>query len=152
MTRSKTALFVVVLAFLVQGSANAAQPIEGSWAGTGHAKNDQGWDKDCTKIQLQLELTPDAFRIQGGGFACGEIGVTYDPYSIPRVGDDLMHDGKVIGHVSPTSITLRMPSDDGQTWIFEVRVQNGALDYLDRTEKASSFFEVAGHLTTATPR
>lgn len=140
----KTLIFILIFA-----PTAFANGIVGTWNGKGVGRSDNGWNEACPLIKITTQRTEKQFWIKAGQFQCGSVSVKFEPFALDVVSDSLFYKGQKIGEIKADKVSLKLERP-GSIWIWSATLKpDGTVDYLDRLENGSRYFEITGTLREA---
>jgi hypothetical protein len=102
----------------------------GSFQGTGVATFASGKKYACDEIFLRLEASLHLFRLREGGYDCGLLKASFDPFKM-TVRDGKLFDGeKEIGKISDQEIDYQIyDEEDFSTYHLNLKLKETILSY-----------------------
>lgn len=95
--------------FCVAAQANAANSLNGTWKGAGHAVDNQGKPIECESVVLTIAQTATSITVNSA-FTCGGMPITVPGGALDIKGTQLLDKGQAAGTITDRNIDLTAKS------------------------------------------
>lgn len=119
--------------FLLLFSFPAFAGFTGKFSGSGRAVFHSGKHYECSEVFLELETTPQAFKLHQGGYSCGFLKASFDAFEFSIKNGKLFHGDMEMGEVSEKKLEYHYyDPEDGSTYYLTLMADNeNKIQYLE---------------------
>lgn len=116
--------------FLLLISVPTFAQFSGKFSGQGTAIFHTGKRYECSEIFLKLATSPKLFTLHQGGYNCGFLKASFDPFSFSIKNGKLFYGNLEMGGISDKELTYHyFDPEDGSTYYLTLTNDNGQIHY-----------------------
>ena len=132
---------ILMFLFLFLAASTTWANFSGKFQGTGQAIFRSGKLYPCTEIYLHLKQDENSFKLIDGGYRCGLLQASFDPFTMTVKGEDLFIKDVPVGKITRESLSYSLlDPDDGSTYTLKLKKKDNSIEYselwVDQVSKA----------------
>lgn len=101
-------------------------------SGPGLAQYASGRIYQCSEIFLDITIREDALTLHQGGYICGHLQASFDPFQMEIHHGKLMYQGQELGSISKEELRYEIyDPNDNSTYFFSLKKEANGLRYFE---------------------